>query len=45
MLKAMKGDARATAKLLDLAMSGGEFERDMSQNIMKIALVKPKPPS
>jgi hypothetical protein len=29
MLKAMKGDARATAKLLDLAMSGGEFERDM----------------
>jgi Family of unknown function (DUF5681) len=45
MIKAMKGDARATAKLLDLAMRGGEFERDMSQNIMKIVLVKPKPPS
>jgi hypothetical protein len=40
-LKAMKGDARAFATVLGLALRGGEFERDMPQ--MKIVFVKPEP--
>jgi hypothetical protein len=43
-----QGDERGCkshCEMVDLAMSGGEFERDMSQNIMKIVLVKPKLPS
>jgi hypothetical protein len=41
LFKAMKGDDRAIRTLLEIAIRGGEFEKEMTPRTMNIRLVSP----